>query len=127
MYEIVVEVQLHKMNGKRFVLAGLRRTCVRRLKCPVALLVVTADETVARWAARPIIIGGLNQFTPYVLRPSSMPEIVDESVALNNPELAVLSTMAHGRDSDVDKALHIALAAHAAVLGSARDRLQALL
>jgi hypothetical protein len=80
----------------------------------VCLLVVTADDAVARWAAKPIQIGGFNYFTPYVLAPSGVPEITDESEARVNPELAVLSAMAHGQDADIARAALIALAAHAA-------------
>jgi hypothetical protein len=54
---------------------------------------------------------------PLVLGPSGVPEITDEEQARRDPELAVLSAMAHGRDADQDKALRIALSAMAASVG----------
>ena len=102
-YGIVVEVQLAPDERKRYVwpvyVTGLRA----RVKCPVCLLVVTADDACARWAAKPINIGGGTVITPTVLRPSGVPEITDEAVAMADPELAVLSAMAHGKDADVEK------------------------
>jgi hypothetical protein len=111
---IVVEVQLSAKEPKRFAWLAYVVNLHARLKCPVHLLIVTADDAVARWASQPIEIGGRNRFTPLVLGPSAIPEIVDDVVARANPELAVLSTMAHGRDSDADKCARIALAARRA-------------
>ena len=45
---------------------------------------------------------GCTHFTPYVLGPSGVPEVTDEVLARENPELAVLSAMAHGRDAESD-------------------------
>lgn len=82
----------------------------------MSLLVVTADEGMARWAAQPIDLGNGGVFRPLVLGPSGVPEIVDEARARADPELAVLSAMAHGRDTDSGKAAQIALAAQLAIL-----------
>jgi hypothetical protein len=57
-----------------------------------------------------------------VLGPSAVPEVTDERQALNDPELAVLSVMAHGQDADYGKAVQIALAAQIASLGVDEDR-----
>jgi hypothetical protein len=57
-----------------------------------------------------------------VLRLSGVPEIVDEAQARADPELAVLSAMAHGRDEDVSKAVRIALAAELAGQGLDEQR-----
>jgi hypothetical protein len=67
-YGLVVEVQLAVDERKRFVWPAYVANLRARLKCPVSLLVVTTDETVARWAGRSVEMGGLHQFTPYVLR-----------------------------------------------------------
>jgi len=119
---IVVEVQLSVDERKRFswpaYVSGLRA----RLECPVCLLVVTADDAVTRWAARPVEIGGLNQFIPYVLGPSGVPHITNEIDARANPELAVLSAMAHGDDDDVERSARIAIAAQSAMAGLDADR-----
>jgi len=67
-------------------------------------------------------MGGLHQFRPYVLGPSGIPEVTNESQALDNPELAVLSAMAHGRDANVERALEIAFVAQKASVGLDADR-----
>ena len=46
--------------------------------------------------------------------PSGVPEITDETVAMADPELAVLSAMAHGKDADTAKVVSIANAAQQA-------------
>ena len=121
-FGIVVEVQLHPDERKQYVwpayVAGLRA----RLKCPVSLLVITADDACARWAAKPIDMGGGSCLIPWVLGPSGVPEITDEAVARADPELAVLSAMAHGKDADSDKSVRIALAAQLASVGLDDDR-----
>lgn len=111
---IVVEAQLGIDEDKRFAwpvyTVGLRA----RIRCSVCLLVVTPSESVARWAARPIDLGGGNRFCPAVLGPSGVPVLTDETAAKADPELAVLSAMAHGQDADPQKSLRIAVAAIAA-------------
>jgi hypothetical protein len=64
----------------------------------------------------------MHQFSPYVLGPSCVPEIADEMQARDNPELAVLSAMAHGRDGDVERSTRIAVAAQNAVVCLDADR-----
>jgi hypothetical protein len=95
---IVVEVQLSRDEDKRqswpLYLASLRS----RVGCPVLLLVVAPDAAVARWCARPIELGHPGfVLRPLVLGPEAIPVIVDEQAAREDPELAVLSAMAHGR------------------------------
>ena len=119
---IVVEVQLSPVRRKRFVWPAYVANLRARLECPVSLLVVTTDDAVARWAARTVSLGGLHYFTPYVLGPSGVPEVTDDAVARENPELAVLSAMAHGRDADPSRAIEIALAAQRASVRLDADR-----
>ena len=119
---IVVEVQLGPDEGKRFTWPVYATGLRARIRCPVCLLVVAAEEGVARWAARPIELGGGNRFVPLVLGPSGVPEVVDEEAARAGPELAVLSAMAHGRDADAEKALRIATAAVAVSVGLDPER-----
>jgi hypothetical protein len=113
---IIIEVQLAPDEHKRFAwpvyAVGLRA----RMRCPVFLLVVSPVESVARWASKPIDLGGGSQFIPLVLGPSGVPEVTDQARATADPELAVLSAMAHGRDHDAGKALRIAVAATTASL-----------
>jgi hypothetical protein len=116
-YGIVVEVQLSRNPSKKFVWPFYATSLRARLEVPVSLLVVTTDEATARWAAQPIALGNGGVFRPLVLSPSGVPEIIDEVQARADPELAVLSAMAHGRDQDVSKAVRIALAAELAGQG----------
>ena len=83
---------------------------------------VAVSDAVARWAARSIEMGGQHQFTPYVLGPSGVPRVTDEVQACENPELAVLSAMAHGREANLERVLAIALAAQKATAGLDADR-----
>ncbi len=87
--------------------------------CP---LHVTVRESVARWAARSIELGGGNRFTALVLGPSGVPEVTDEKEAHGDPELAVLSAMAHGKDRETTRAVRIAVAAMAASVGLDLER-----
>lgn len=119
---IVVEVQLSPDERKRFVWPVYVANLRARLECPVCLLVVTADEAVARWAGKPVEMGGSNRFMPLVLPPAGIPEITDEAQAHSDPELAVLSAMAHGQDADTSKSAQIALVAQLASLGLDEDR-----
>ena len=119
---IVVEVQLRRDRRKQFTWPVYAASLRARIRCPVCLLVVTRDETVARWAATPIDLGGGNHFVPLVLGPSGVPVIADPATARADPELAVLSAMAHGRDRDSAQALRIALAALGASVGLDAER-----
>ncbi|MGC4093455.1 MAG: hypothetical protein QM756_37275 [Polyangiaceae bacterium] len=118
-FAIVVEVQLARDDRKGYTwplyVVGLRA----RLRCDVALLVVTPDSGVAKWAAEPVYLGSQNYFTPLVLGPDGVPVVTDPLRAAADPELAVLSTMAHGHD-DANLAVRIAMAATAG-LGAVQD------
>lgn len=98
-FAIVVEVQLSRDEDKRktwpLYLASLRA----RVACPTALLVVAPDAAVARWCAQPIELGHPG-FTlrPLVAGPGAIPVITNEQEARRDPELAVLSAMAHGSE-----------------------------
>jgi hypothetical protein len=109
---IAVEVQLARDDRKRFTwpvyVAGLRA----RFECDAVVLVVTAAMDVARWAAEPIKLGPGATLTPLVLGPDAVPVVTDIARGEADPELAVLSVMAHGR-GDVEQAVQIASAAAA--------------
>jgi hypothetical protein len=72
-FGIVLELQLSVDERKRFVWPAYVASLRARLSCPVCLLVVTADEAVARWAGKCVQLGGLHHFAPYVLGPSGVP------------------------------------------------------
>jgi Domain of unknown function (DUF4351) len=119
---IVVEVQLSADDRKGYVWPVYVANLRARLECPVCLLVVTADEATANWAGRVIDLGGPNRFSPFVIGPSGVPWVTSEEQARDDPELAVLSVMAHGKDADVDRTVQIAIAAQLASLGLDEDR-----
>ena len=121
-YGIIVEVQLSSDPRKRYVWPVYAATLRAQLECPVHVLVVTDDDTVATWAAQSIDLGGGNTFTPLVIAPSGVPEIVDDDQAQADPELAVLSAMAHGQDQDVTRSARIAAAAQRVCAGLDNER-----
>lgn len=112
---IVVEVQLSSNERKSYVWPAYVVNLRARLECPVCLLVVTPDEATARWASRVIDLGGPNRFSAFVLGPSGVPIVTDPTRAQADPELAVLSAMAHGQDADIERSAQIAIAALQAI------------
>ena len=122
---IIIEVQLSIDEDKKYAWPAYIANLRSRLRCPVCLLVVTMDESVARWAGKPIDLGVGNFITPLVLRPSNMPEITDLAQAEADVALAVLSAVAHANDRDVQQVARIASAAitATATLGSNRGDL----
>jgi hypothetical protein len=86
----------------------------------VTLFVLALDRAVARWCAKPIHTGHDGfVLQPVVIGPDSIPAVTDAGEARAQPELAVLSVAAHGREP---KAEHIALAALGAVSKLDSDR-----
>jgi hypothetical protein len=73
---------------------------------------VTPEPSVAHWAATPIATGHPGwALAPIVLGPSAVPVVRDPAVAVLSPELAVLSVMLHGHETDAAAAAQAALAA----------------
>lgn len=107
---IVVEVQLQRDDRKRMSWPVYVVALRARLSCPALLLVVTPSESVATWAKAPTEFGPGGSLTPFVVGPSAVPVVDDSDVAIRDPELAVLSAMAHGK-GDHDVAASIAKAA----------------
>ena len=111
MLAIVVEVQLQKDERKPFTwpvyIAGLRA----RFECHACVLVVTPSEAVADWARTAISLGPGSTVTPFVVGPKAVPVVRDVETATRDPELVVLSAMAHGK---AEVGLEIATAALAA-------------
>ena len=118
---VVVEVQLSPKSRKRFTWPLYLSTLRARLECDTCVLVVAPTLEVARWAAEPIRLGFNSVVVPLVVGPGGVPIITDPERAIQAPELAVLSVMAHGH-ADVDMALKVALAATAAVRAVPEDR-----
>jgi hypothetical protein len=122
-FAIVVEVQLklEAADDKFFkwpcYVANLRA----RFRCEACVLVVTPSEAVATRASTPIRLGPGSTVTPLVVGPKAVPVIVDEAVAKRDPELAVLSVMAHGGD-EPELAVRIAITAESAAAGLDAER-----
>ena len=119
---IVLEVQLSPHEDKPYVWPAYVVNLRARIRCPVCLLVVVTEDRVARWASKRIDLGGENYFVPWVLGLSGVPEIMDAERAKEDPELAVLSAMAHAGDPDVQKSVSIALCAQLASRGLDEER-----
>jgi hypothetical protein len=107
----VVEIQLSidpdKPDRWQLHVSGLRV----RYRCPVDLVVIALDPDVAAWAARTIKAGlseGAQRLTPDVIGPAQIPVITDPDEARRDPELAVLSLIAHGDEPGAER---IAIAA----------------
>jgi hypothetical protein len=97
---VVVEVQLRPDGHKQWVWPMYVASAYARLRCPVSLLVVCPDPAVAAGCAVPILVGEPGQvLTPLVLGPAQVPVVTDPLLARSQPELAVLSAMAHGEQA----------------------------
>ena len=94
---IVLEVQRADDAAKKFSWPVYLAVVRSRTRCPAIVLVVAPDARVASWAGEVIDLGlGLSSVRPLVLGPNVVPEVTDPAVAKNEPELALLSAMAHG-------------------------------
>lgn len=110
----IIEAQLEPEEDKRFTWPLYAVGARARERCPFVVLVLAPNAATARWAAQPIELGGGNQYTPLVIGPEGVPKLTDRARARREPQLAVLSVMAHGR-GEVTTAVAIAVAAAAAV------------
>jgi hypothetical protein len=93
----IIEAQLRPKNDKRFTWPLYAVGARARERCPFVVLVIAPNAATARWAAQPIDLGGGNQYTPLVVGPDGVPKLTDAARARREPQLAVLSVMAHGR------------------------------
>lgn len=116
---VVVEVQLQPDPEKRTRWPLYVTSLHERLKCPVLLLVVAPRREVARWASKPIAVGGSFVLAPLVLGPDAIPRVSDHVTARSHLELAVLSTLVHAREADAQE---LASAAVRALLEIDDDR-----
>jgi hypothetical protein len=96
-FAVVIEAQLKRAAQKRLTWPVYLTTLRARLDCKTALLVLCDDVGVAEWCARPIEVSYPDcVVTPLVLGPDRVPVVTDLAVASSNPELTVLSALAHG-------------------------------
>ena len=114
-YGIVVEVQLDRDADKLKTWPLYATALHAKFNCPVSVLVVTPNDAVARWAARPIVIGAPESvFRALVIGPKAVPWVTSPAEARESPELALLSALAHGNE---EGGLDIVLAALASAAG----------
>jgi hypothetical protein len=90
---VIVEAQLSRDQRKRFTWPAYVSVLRARHECPVELLVLTPDTTVAAWASALINLdlAGDSVVRPRVLGPDAIPIVTDPAQAAREPELAVLS------------------------------------
>jgi hypothetical protein len=93
---LVVEVQLHQDDDKRYTWVAYQAGQYCRLRVPTQLVVVTNDRDVARWAAEPIW-SGQTWLTPIVRGPGDVAAITDIDVAKRSPVRAFVSGIVHGK------------------------------
>jgi hypothetical protein len=108
---IIVEVQLACDDDKPYAWPAYIVNLRARHRCPVCLLVITVEDTVARWAGRLIELGPGSRCKPWVVGPSNTPAVTELRDAQENVELAVLSAIEHGQSTDIQLAARIASAA----------------
>ncbi len=109
---IVVEVQLQRDDDKMWSWPVYLTTLRARLRCLVLLVVVCPNERAAGHCRRPITVAPGFILTPLVLTPANVPVVSDAHAALERPDLAALSAIAHRNDPERD-AILTALAATA--------------
>jgi len=113
-FGIIVEAQLQDDARKHFTWPMYTVSARARFECPFVLVVVTPDSGTARWASQSVELGGGICWAPLVIGPEGIPIVTDFAQARREPELTVLSAMAHGR-GEPKTALAIADAARTAV------------
>jgi hypothetical protein len=119
---LVIEVQRARNDAKQASWPLYAASAHAASERPTWLVVVALDRTVAEWARRPITTFHGGCFAPLVIGPDEIPRVVDRDLALEQPELAVLSALAHGREPDAEAVGLAALFAAAAVGQQDEDR-----
>lgn len=105
-HAVIVESQLRHDEDKIYSWPAYMALLRERKKCPVTLLVICPNPTVARACARPIDLG----HPDWVLKPLAfhlgmLPAITDPAQARECPQLAVLSATVHGNGPDAEAVL----------------------
>ena len=98
---VIVEVQRDRDPEKRwswpYYLAAVRS----RHRCATMLLVLCTEDPIARWAAQPIELGHPDlQLTPLTVGPHLIPQLSDATQVARDPELGMLSALAHASGAD---------------------------
>ena len=105
---IVIEISIEKDEcGRRSwpaYVTGVRK----RFGCPALLLVLAWSDAVADWARAPVRIRNGSTLIAHVVGPKDVPMVRELELARRNPELSVLSAIAHVKSK---VGLDVALAA----------------
>jgi hypothetical protein len=117
----IVEAQLKPDEEKLFAWPHYAVAARARHRCPFVVVVVTPKRSTASWAGETIELGGGNQYTPLVVGPEGIPRLTDRKQAVREPQLAILSVMAHGR-GEVKTAAAIGTAAAHAISKFSEDQ-----
>ncbi|MGW4245141.1 hypothetical protein [Nocardia sp. NPDC004722] len=104
---VVVEVQLRPDPDKRWSWPVYLATLRARLRCPTVLLVMCPDARTTAYCRRPITVAPGFILTPVVMSPEDVPVVTDPAIAAANPELAILSAIAHRNDPQRDAILTV--------------------
>lgn len=100
-FGIILEIQLSRDDEKRFSWPLYAAALRAKLKCPTCVLVVAPDPAVAAWAGQQIETGQpASPFIPLVLGRQAVPRLTEVPQTRRSPELAVLSSLAHGDEPD---------------------------
>ena len=119
---VIVEVQLGRDENKPYSWPAYVANLRARHRCPVCLLVITMEDSVAHWARKPIELGPGTCCTPLVFVPSNAQMITGLEEAERNVELAVLSAIGSRKNTNTQLAAHVVSAAILAIAGIDAER-----
>ncbi|AFU01864.1 hypothetical protein AW168_17015 [Nocardia brasiliensis] len=92
---IVIEVQLRHDRDKHWSWPVYLTTLRARLRCTVLLVVLCPNERASNRCRMPITVSPGFVLVPLVLSPANVPVVTDVHTAETNPDLAILSAIAH--------------------------------
>lgn len=97
-HAIILEVLVDPDADKRYAWPVYQSLTRLQLECPTLLAVLTPTTPVERWSSAPIDLDGVggSMIRPFAIGPQIIPQLTSPTHALRNPELAVLSAIAHG-------------------------------
>ncbi|WP_280386605.1 hypothetical protein [Nocardia wallacei] len=104
---IIVEAQLRPDEDKTWSWPVYLATLRARLRSPVVLLILCPNDRTAAWGRTPIPLAPGCALTPVVIGPADVPVVLDPDLASANPEMAVLSAIAHRNHRDRDAILTV--------------------
>ncbi|MBL7631823.1 hypothetical protein I7412_32620 [Frankia sp. CN6] len=101
----VLEVQRAWDAGKKWTMPLYVAALQAELLVPVALLLYCPDKVIAGRYERMFATGGLVlRLRPFIFTPDDVPLVVDSKLAQERPSEAVLATLCHSNDADIDTA-----------------------